>query len=160
MKIITILIGIVGLLIINGCNNNLPPIESVYEVYCHSTDRNVTCLVNDEEKCCSTEKELRISQQCSYNGYVINYVNKIINENCYAIKQKGLDYSDKFIIRKSFEEPYHTVFTDEGLFIQYNTYCKNINTYGDLYCLKDNSTCLIIEGNICELFNITEILKE
>ena len=92
---------------------------------------------------------------CWANTYDIEYVDEIIQDNCYVIKNEKMYDMIVKDIKESFE------LIDADLVYYYNVEkgwesCSTIEAAGKLYCLRDNSTCLKIENNkICKIFNLT-----
>ena len=113
--------------------------------------------INESEEY-ETQEELKYCYFCYYPIYRITYVDKIWSENCYAMKQKELELYKLDYLEESFK--YVDLSKREfDRFIEESascSFCEEIRYEGNVYCLRDNSTCLIIEGKICDLIKLNE----
>jgi hypothetical protein len=88
--------------------------------------------------------------------YEIEFVEELHPEICYATtRNPSFKLSDEWAFIKSYnlrDTDYAKVFAERG------TYCISMEDYrfGELFCLKDQPTCLKVEGNICNIFNISQ----
>jgi hypothetical protein len=92
-----------------------------------------------------------IYSQCYYPFYQIEVVDSLQTDNCYAIKNsiekdRGLALDS---LNHTGEDPYDYL-------MSHGLHCAEVNTHGLIYCLRDNSSCLEIEGKICNIINLTE----
>ena len=140
-----ILLGMIVLLLIVGCNPLQP---QPYEPTKHLDDSNVLPLEGSRNK----------YAECTYPYYLIYEVEKINTEYCFTLKEIKKDYMIGDSLRKGIRIPSTmSEFTfSEEQYLQDNffTYdCEHITIRGKMYCLKDNSTCLMINNNICEVYS-------
>ncbi len=81
---------------------------------------------------------------CKWDYFDIEYVDELNTDRCYAIKTDSFKGYDKFKLNESFQ------YADRefNLFDQFwedGMNCGTIRTLGNVWCLRDNSTCLILE---------------
>jgi hypothetical protein len=89
---------------------------------------------------------------CKYYFYEIVYVDDILIQNCYAIKQPN--WHDEIYVQVILE-------SNESLngaliwrySIRENRHCTEIEPLQKVYCYRDLSECLLIEDNICSLIS-------
>jgi hypothetical protein len=87
---------------------------------------------------------------CYPGLYQIEWVDELNTQkinNCYAFKNKIYSKYERADILKSMntsKEYYESLYKD----------CEEVRTLGTLYCLKNKTKCLQLEGNICNLIDI------
>ena len=145
MKTIFISLCIISLMMINGCSKTpyigfVPPPETTKEP--------------------PTEEPIKHHyEECYWHYYKVESVDTIFVNHCYALKQVNPRSNyDKYLLNKSLEFADWSYMDISDMFYnEKNMDCEYINTEGLAYCLRDNSTCLIIEDNkICNIINLSE----
>ena len=147
------------LLLLNGCSNE-DDYNKIYSNYgCVDCGGNIgeVCSPEPDNINCLDRDLAPMMEVCSWNYFEIVYVDDILGDNCYAIKQKEIDRYELRRLKESFDYAgwsYSQI--EDKIYEDENYNCRDINTNGLFYCLRDNSTCLRIKGNICEVVTIED----
>ncbi len=143
-----IILALIGVLVVSGCGKGIfnPP-----------TEENTPPKEMKEESTNNITQYLAI---CPYHGFYVVYVEEIIHNNCYAIRNTPLTFGETVNIDQTFKHPYDEIFDENDFYKGTKKYCGMITSYGTIYCLKDNSTCLMIEEKICNIINVTKVIEE
>lgn len=101
------------------------------------------------------EIEWKDMMYCSWNYYEIRYVDGFVNldDKCYAFRNTKLQGYERQVLEESFKrinESAYDYFTEKKL------RCREIETEGEIWCLRDNSVCLQVEDRICNLINMSK----
>jgi hypothetical protein len=92
---------------------------------------------------------------CSYGGYRVEEVDEIQTSGCFAITNQNYYRNVDQYKQRLVSESINNNMTPESYFQSIGWNCTSIKTYGTVYCLRNHSKCLILEGEgVCNIVNI------
>jgi len=149
---------------VKGHLGNYTCLNVVYEGYFPCIEENSYTITEDMLE--REEPKLKYYEYCHVSLYLITYVDEIWSKNCYAIKQetKFKGQYKQYVLNNSFKYAgsyweFRDKLNEENKKEGY--ICQNPIHEGEAYCLKDNSTCLIIEENkICNLIKLKGVNED
>ena len=114
---------------------------------CKNIDKDITIPID-------SQPSIKIYRYCELDVYTIEYVDEMYLDNCYAVKNQPIEEYQKQEINQSFE--YAELSAGRIWEIKNkNSLCRDFETSGHLYCLRNKTKCLLIEDNkICGLIEL------
>lgn len=102
------------------------------------------------------EPEFVYAAFCDYPFYEIEYVDSINSDRCYAIRNVTNGYEASMLRASIKNNESKSEYFDRNYAQGKKMICHRTDSPGKSWCLRDNSTCLLLEDNdkICNIVSL------